>query len=50
MDWILALVLIVGLYHILQLYFTHRETMAKLLQSEHHDDCEYEDDEDDEEE
>ena len=30
MDWILALVLVIGGYYILDLYFKHRERMAQL--------------------
>lgn len=30
MSWILALILVVGIYYILDLYFAHRERMAEL--------------------
>lgn len=30
MDWLLALVLVVGLYYILPMFFEHRERMARI--------------------
>lgn len=29
MDWLLALVLVIGAYYLLDLYFKHREHMAQ---------------------
>jgi hypothetical protein len=37
MDWLLALVLVVGLYYILPMIFEHRERMAQIKRNDRED-------------
>jgi len=38
MSWVLALIFVVGLYYILDLYFKHKETMAGISKKDEGED------------